>query len=211
MPIPVIRRRGALGAADRAARYHNRERRNGLYDPGLDLHQTHALDIGATVDVASVFPDRSTPITLVSAIRINTDTPAGLVWELGGSAAGAAVWVEDGAIGFAAGDGTGTGGVSVTAAIPADATGAHFRVAAAVVPGLTRVALWVDGDGVAGDDAGAMAQWADAGDGVVAAAAAGTVTPRVPVGSRGAPSGFTVVAPVRVYVGQVPRQFPGAG
>ena len=90
--------------------------------------------------------------------------------------------------------------------------GALFELVVAARPGDGRVRIWSNGTELArstasSDGFGVANSWSADSNGSFAAAAQGTVVPDVPAASQGAPNGFTVVEPLSVYVGQVPRHF----
>jgi len=86
--------------------------------------------------------------------------------------------------------------------------GDTLEIAWAVIPGASKVRLWVNGKIIDRDDAGAFttAVWANDEAGSFAAAPLQTYL-GVPVASRIAPSGFSVIEPLSIFTGQVPRHF----
>ena len=169
----------------------------------------------ADIDTGAIFPSRTSPITFRTAIEItaNAGVHKGLVFEFSGSDIGAALWVGDQTIGFHAGeDGTVNGATALfdnTVALP---VGLLMDIVVAIRPGDGRVRMWGNGKELARATAssnafGAAKAWAEDSNGSFAAAVQGTVIVDVPAGSQIAPDGFTVVEPLSVYVGQVPRHF----
>lgn len=204
---------------EQAVYFHSRERRRSLAGI-VELHRTHRIFGGtsmpvANIDVASVFPVRTTLITFRTSVRIiaGAGQHRGLMFELGDATIGAAAWVGDQTIGFHAGeDGVVDGATALfdnSAELP---VGLELELVFGVRPGDGRVRMWGNGTEIArsvasSGDFGAAGAWAAASAGSFAAAAQGTVVPDVPVISQGAPAGFEVIEPLSVYVGQVPRHF----
>jgi len=210
-----------LSEQEQAVYFHARQRRRSL--AGIpELHRTHYI-AGSAMAVATInnaqFPaaDHTRTVTFKTAIRIlagtggGLDEHRGLVFELGSSAIGVALWLDDTTISFRAGEnGSVNGAVAEldnTVELP---TGLELELVAAVRPGDGRVRLWANGQEVARATAssntfGAAGTWMAASDGSFAAAVSGT-TP-ADVTQTGAPSGFEVIEPLSVYLGQVPRHF----
>ena len=169
----------------------------------------------ADIDTGVIFPSRTVPITFRTAIEItvNAGVHKGLVFEFSGSDIGAALWIGDQTIGFHAGeDGTVNGATALfdnTVELPA---GLLMDLVIAVRPGDGRVRMWGNGKELAravasSNTFGAAKAWAEDSNGSFAAAVQGTVIVDVPAASQIAPDGFTVIDPLSVYVGQVPRHF----
>lgn len=204
---------------EQAVLFNNRERRKSL--AGIpEMHRTHRIVGASAIAVADIdigqFPVRTTPITFRTVIEITLGTPTehrGLIFELGDDTIGAAAWVGDQTIGFHAGeDGTVNGATALfdnTVELP---VGLELDLTFAVIPGNGTVRAWGNGTELArsassGGDFGTAGTWAAASNGSFAAVPQGTVILDVPVASRGAPAGFSVIEPLSVYVGQVPRHF----
>lgn len=178
-------------------------------------HNIHgSAGIGVTpLDTDALFPDRSVPIMFQTRIRIQAGTSQGLIFELGSSTRGAAAWVEPNGIGLVAGDGVVANdrASAVWDLGAALATDREFLLTFAIIPGAGKVRLWNYGirqaNGVAVSNDFGPGDWADTEDGSFASAVVGTVMADVPVGSRIAPSNFVVIEPLRVYVGQIPRNY----
>jgi len=176
-------------ARAQAVRFHARERRLSL--AGVpELHRTHRIYgvtgmAVASIDTGAVFPNRTSPITFRTAIRIteNTGEHRGLVFEFGDATTGAALWIGDETIGFHAGDDGTTDGATALfdngAELP---VGLELELIAAIRPGDGRVRLF-------------------------ASAVQGTIIADVPEISQGAPAGFDVIEALSVYQGQIPRHF----
>lgn len=208
-----------LDGQEQAIFFHSRERRRSL--AGIpEMNRTHQL-FGDTVmeiaDIATgdIFPVRNTLISFKTAITIteNAGQHRGLVFEFGDAAIGSALWVGDSTIGFHSGeDGTINGATALfdnTVELP---VGLELELIVAARPGDGRVRIWGNGNELARSTAtanvfGAAGSWSAASNGSFAAAAQGAVVPDVPAVSQGAPAGFTVIEPLSVYVGQVPRHF----
>ncbi len=169
----------------------------------------------ADIDTGGIFPSRTTPITFRTAIEItdNAGVHKGLVFEFSGAAIGAALWIGDQTIGFHAGeDGTVNGATALfdnTAELPA---GLLMDLVVAIRPGDGRVRMWGNGKELAravasSNTFGAAKAWAEDSNGSFAATVQGTIIVDVPAVSQIAPNGFTVIEPLSVYVGQVPRHF----
>ena len=169
----------------------------------------------ADIDTGAIFPSRTTPITFRTAIEItaNAGVHKGLVFEFSGSDIGAALWIGDQTIGFHAGeDGTVNGATALfdnTAELP---VGLLMDLVVAIRPGDGRVRMWGNGTELAravasSNTFGVAGTWAEDSNGSFAAAPQGTIIVDVPAASQVAPGGFTVIEPLSVYVGQVPRHF----
>tara|TARA_R110000822_G_scaffold120633_1_gene254115 strand:- start:10611 stop:11255 length:645 start_codon:yes stop_codon:yes gene_type:complete len=198
---------------NQALRFHARERRRSL--AGVpEMSRTHrifgttVMEV-ATINTTSLFPARDTPITFKTAIRITAAVPTGLVFELGDSTTGCAIWIDatGDEIHFHAGAaGTVNGATAVfdnTIDLP---DGLELELVAAVRPGDGRIRLWGNGQEIARAEASGGSftdDWAGVGDGSFAAAVSGTTIAAV----TGAPANFEVIEPLSVYVGQVPRHF----
>jgi hypothetical protein len=196
-------------------RQHRRKDRSG-FSNNFITHFLHGSGvIGLTpIVTGDVFPSRAGNIMFQTRIRItaNGGVHRGLIFELGGSARGAAAWVGDQTIGITAGSGTvandrATATWDFGAELP---VGREFQLTFAIQAGSGRVRFWDGGNrraaaiSVNGDFNG---DWADTNNGSFALALVGTITPGVPAASQIAPSGFEVIAPLNVYNNQVPRSF----
>ncbi len=200
--------------------FHHAVRRRKSLAGVPEMFRTHRI-FGVTamalapLDTGVLFPSRTTLITFKTAIEVtpNGGVHRGMILELGGAAIGVGFWVGDQTIGFHAGeDGTVNGATALfdNGTVLPDTL--LLDLVAAVRPGDGRVRLWANGTEIAREVAssgtfGAGGTWADTGAGSFAAAAQGAVVPDVPAISQIAPSGFQVIEPLSVYVGQVPRQF----
>ena len=114
-------------------------------------------------------------------------------------------------ISFATEQGTGAGDTAFVifnsgAQLPATQ---KIGIIASAIPGLGKVALWINGERVGTGTSAARtlgnAGWAEGTAGSFAQAANGTSHSGADLT---APANFTVIEPWSVYVGQVPRQFP---
>jgi len=208
-----------LDGQEQAIFFHSRERRRSLAG-APEMNRSHRLFGDTVMEVAdiaagTIFPVRTAPITFKTAIAIteNAGQHRGLAFEFGDDAIGSALWVGDNTIGFHSGeDGTVNGATALfdnTVELP---VGLELEIIVAARPGDGRVRMWGNGNELARSTAssngfGIAGSWAAASNGSFASAAQGTVIPDVPAISQGAPAGFTVVEPLSVYVGQVPRHF----
>lgn len=199
-----------------AAQFHRRERRRSHANVPK-LYRTHRLvgsgQIGvATVDPSSIFSGRElSPVTFKTAIQIsdNASTREGLVFEFSDASGGTALFLSDTTMVAVSGDDAGNDNLSITfdnvVQLPA---GAKFDVILALSPGLGRGELWLNGHSVANGvttsgDFGSIG-WFSGDNGSFASAANGAVPAGV---SALAPQNFSVIEPLSVYIGQIPRQF----
>lgn len=208
-----------LDGQEQAIFFHSRERRRSL--AGIpEMNRTHRLFGDTVMEIADIttgdiFPVRNVPVAFKTAITIteNAGQHRGLVFEFGDDAIGSALWVGDETIGFHSGeDGTVNGATALFDNVAELPVGLELELIVAVRPGDGRVRMWGNGDELArstasSDGFGAAGAWSAASNGSFAAAAQGTIVPDVPAISQGAPAGFTVIEPLSVYVGQVPRHF----
>lgn len=210
---------GQLSKRRQAALFHGRERRRSLQGiPELtrtaQIYGTTVMEV-ANLDTGELFPSRLTPITFRTKIEItdNSGEHRGIVFEFGDDAIGCVLWIGDETIGFHAGeDGTVNGATALYdlgAELP---VGGTYDLVAAVRPGDGRVRLWSNGLELARATAssngfGTAGTWAADSEGSFASAKQGTVVPDLPAASDKAPDGFTVVSPLSVYLGQVPKHF----
>lgn len=204
---------------DQARLYHFRERRRSL--AGIpEMARTVQLFGDAVIEIADIdtgvqFPARTSPVTFKTAVRIlaNAGVHRGLVFELGDAAIGTALWLGDQTIGFHSGeDGTVNGATALFDNLAELPVGALFELVAAVSPGDGRVRVWSNGTELVRSVAssggfGAAGSWAADANGSFASIVQGAIVPDVPAISQIAPNGFTVIEPLSVYVGQVPRHF----
>ena len=200
--------------------FHHAVRRRQSLAGVPEMFRTHQIFGGivmavADIDTGAIFPSRTSPITFRTAIEItaNAGVHKGLVFEFSGSDIGATLWVGDQTIGFHAGeDGTVNGATALfdnTLELP---VGLSMDLVVSIRPGDGRVRMWGNGKELARETAssntfGAAKAWAEDANGSFAATAQGTIVVDVPAASQIAPDGFTVVEPLSVYVGQVPRHF----
>ncbi len=165
----------------------------------------------------NLFPIRTTLVTFKTSIRIlagtgvGSDEHRGLVFEIGDSAAGVAIWLDDTTVNAHAGeDGIVTGANVVhdnTVELP---VGLELSLVLAVRPGDGRFILWGNGEELdrsqATDlDFDTAGEWASSSPGSFAAVVQGTTISDV--AQTGAPSGFEVIEPLSVYMGVVPTHF----
>lgn len=208
------KRHKVLDAVEQAVYYHSRERVRSLRNVVAKLHRTHRIELGTSgIDTGAIFPLRTRPITFRTIVDV-TGLAAGVVFEFGNATAGVKMSLNLGNIGFAAGSGAGDDGVGVTAAV-----GGRFAVSsgsvrselvAAVNPGTQKVRVWIDGEeAVRGEspDPWPSGEWGTDDDGSVGAAASGTGSNNRAQSTTVAPSNFALVAPLEVFVGQLPRGF----
>lgn len=194
---------------DSTARYHAYRRRLSHLDPASGLFRTHRFAYNeAAIDVASLFPVRSQPITVAAELRITNATPAGVVLDLGSATTGLALWIAaaDRKLYAAAGDAVADDGITVEG--PVCQNGQHLHVVFAVVPGSGKGRLWVNGELISfaiATNRPLPNGWSDAGAGAVGAVNT-DITTRVAQGDRIALAGASIVAPVSVYHNQSPRE-----
>lgn len=177
-----------------------------------DLHVTHRLAAAATLTTTALFPVRSSPITFHARIRIteNSGTHEGLVFELGGSGRGVALWVESEKIGFHAGVAGTAGGADAIydhgAELP---VGWSIDLVAACIPATGDVFLALNRSIIRAKATNGTfsSTWGNTGDGSFADAVNGNTLAVVPAGSLVAPTGFAVTSKLTAYQGQVPRLF----
>lgn len=203
---------------EQALLYRHRQRTLGLRDVREGLHRTHFLELSPapTFDTGDLFPDRSTVVTLVTAIRQIGVTPAGLIYEFSDATDGGLVaWLEDGSINVQVGASEGspnTDSIHVQHTI-ADVVGAEYKLAVTVIPGAQKLFVWVNGAIVAretntgGTFPGSPKFWCPDTGGSFNAAPNGVISAGVPGGSQQAPADFEVIEPLSIYVGQKPRHF----
>lgn len=216
--------------------YFARKRRKSLFDPSFRLKRTHTFPIGTTSIITGdvLFPSRNKAITVAVTVRRTGANPAGVVFELGSSIVGLAIWFAaaddkiyaaagnksdftdnvwvdgdvsfvDGDISFIDGD-PGTEGLTLEGTAPP--IGQKVRIVFSVIPTTGKARLWINGDLVASGDAeGAFPNgWSDAGAGAVGEVNT-TITERVAVGDRITLADVDIISPVSIFVNQRPRQF----
>ena len=201
-----------------ASLYYARERRASLAGvPNLFrthyIRDTAALPV-APIDPSAIFSSRDVPVTFKTAVQINNDNPGvhdGLVFEMGGSSRGVAIWLDTTQIGFVAG-GTGDNGALAIfnngAELP---VGEVYHIVAAIrMDG--RIRLWLNGEEAA--NATTVDQtdyfdgpWVGTTNGSFASDPQGASHVGVPGNVDQAPDGFDVIEPLSIYLGQVPRHF----
>lgn len=202
---------------DRSAMlYHARKRRLSRRDPSLDLRPS--FQVGgiseATIQTTTLLGGgvRGREVTFKTSIRIteNSGVHRGLVFEIGGTTRGVALWVDDNEIGFHAGpDGVLDGGATALWDYGSELeVGREFHLVASVRPELGLVRLWDKGQELARGAAVAdMGNWAGTNFGSFGAAVASNCVSDVPGTSQIAPDGFDVTSPLLVYCKQRPRHF----
>jgi len=205
----------ATEAEVQAALFAARERRKSL--AGLpDQAKTHFIYGGtamATTIAADQFPDRTRLCTFQTRIRATAGAGAnnGLIFEIGDSTAGVALWIAGQTINFHAGEAGTVTGVNVQLDLSRNMEiGEEFEIMIAVRnDGLAGMWFPMTHDFVksqASDtDFGTTDAWASSSAGAFAQAVNGT-TP-ADVTQSGAPSGFDVIKPLSVYLGSAPRGF----
>lgn len=199
MVISLNRTLGHTGRRGQAYSFHARERRKSLYDPAYELHVTHNLGFSGTFDTGALFPDRNRPITFSTWVKKTPAAANGIIFEAGGSGAGIAMWVNNTTLGIAAGDGTGTRGVSATANAVFLGDDLDYRIVASIFPQTGEVCVWVRGKPVISSvaDAGRLnGQWGGTDSGGVAQVG-GSVNTRVPAASRVALAGAVITKQVK--------------
>lgn len=141
-------------------------------------------------------------------VEVTGASPNGLIFEFGDSTvAGLALWIESGALGVAAGHVSDNNeGVTLDPSVTLS-NGQRAQIGLVVIPGAGEVQVFLNGDHQAtGTSAGGTLEatngWSASGDGGYGVAVQGTVTPRVPVGARVAPSNFDVISRLSAFQGQ---------
>jgi len=205
----LLTRHGVRGRAGQALAFHARQRSKSIRTGTSALFRTHTFAEGDNpIDTDVSFPARVGDLTVAFELSLDDFVPTGVLFELGSSTTGLALYVTNlGALGFVVGD-AGDDGVSL---VVAGAFGAlqNYKVVAAVRPGSGEARLWIDGRLRARGTAvnGALPNgWADTDDGAVADIA-GTVSSRVPGPQAVTLSDVSIVGPVSVFLNQVPRHF----
>lgn len=201
-------------------RLHARERRRSL--AGLpELSRTHRFfdAVGGamaveTITTAASFGSRAGPVTFQSAIRIteNGGEHRGIVFEIGGTTNGIALWVGDQTIGFHAGAAGTTNGATALfdngSELP---PGMEIDLVVSAIPGTGKVRMWGNGREIARAQASGLIfspmVWSGSGNGSFATMLKDTLVSDVPVESAITPTGFEVIEPLSVYQKQVPRHF----
>lgn len=183
------------------------KRRKSLYDPTYKLFRTHEFADGATnIATGTIFPDRTKPLTVGVTVKRTGATPTGVIFELGSSTTGLAIWfaAADGKIYAAAGE-PAAGGVTLEGTAPP--IGQIVRIVFSVIPSSGKARLWFNGKLVAAGTGGLFTNgWADGADGAVGGVDT-SVTPRVPVADRISLASAVILSPVSAYHNQRPRQF----
>lgn len=201
-------------------RLHARERRRSL--AGLpELYRTHrffdeagsAMAVG-TITTAASFASRAGPITFKTAIRINPNggEHRGIVFEIGGTSNGIALWVGDHTIGFHAGaSGTVNGATALFDNVAELPPGLEMELVVSAIPGNGKVRMWGNGRELARSQASGLIfnpmVWSGSGNGSFATVLKDNMVTDVPVESAVAPTGFSVIEPLSVYQKQRPRHF----
>jgi hypothetical protein len=198
-----------LGTADRAARFHARERRLSLAG-FAEMSRTHLFAIPTATILATQFPVRTTLIAFRTKIRItSTSAPVGLIFEIGDATTAIAAWIDDTDVSLRSGDAAAAdrGIATFVNAVRLPNT-LELDLTFAVRPGDGRVRIFNGGNELArGVASGGQLPngWAASSNGAFAAAAVGALP--ADVTQTGAPSNFDVIEPLTVFVGQVPRHF----
>lgn len=212
--MPNLRTFNPTSLSRRAAILHAaRERRKGLQDPAYGLFGVHVFAAGAAVTASSSFPAavRDRPATFAVSVVRTDAASSGLVFELGSSSVGIAAALDGPDLIVAAGAAAASDdGVTLTLTDALPGLDQTYRIVVAVVPGSGRLAVWIDGRLVdfATSVGEVLTGWTDADDGAVGATPEGTVLDRIAAPLQVAPSDFDLVSPLRVFVGQTPRQTP---
>jgi len=186
------------------------KRRKSHLDPSLGLFRTHSFPVGTSnIFTGTVFPVRTEPVTFSCKIATSTATPAGVVFELGSSTTGLAVWIAaaDRKLMAAVGDSATDDGVTLTG--PVCRIGQVLRICLSCIPASGKARLWVNGHLVAAGTAVSLLLphgWSDGEAGAVGNVRT-SITTRVAVGDRIALTGAAVVEPVYGHQNQRPRQF----
>lgn len=194
-----------LDEAEHATYFHSRERVRSLRDVTKGLFRNLSLPLDSGTFLTTQFGDRSRPIVVTQEIEVTGGSPSGVIWEIGSVTQGAGLSFNGGTLTAGAGDGVGNGGV--TATLAGITNGERVQVAVAINPGTQRIGIYVNGhlesfaDGVSAFTNG---EYADSSDGQVNGVN-GTATPRLV--STATLSDVSIVSPVSVYIGQLPRGF----
>lgn len=185
-------------------------RRLGRVDPSRGLFRTHGYEPDETgIATGDVFPDKSLPITISTRIKITGATPGGIIFELGSSSVGLAIWLNaaTGKLFTAVGDSASDDGVTLEG--PVVVEDQILNIVLSAIPSNGKARLWINGSLEAHGTAvgGELPNgWSDDGEGAVGGVE-GTITTRVDVADRVALSGAQVVSLVSAYYNQRPRQF----
>jgi len=197
----------ALTEQEQAVYFHARERRKSL--AGVpEMYRALRFPIPTSPVLAASFPNRSSPVTFATAIRIIDAAPSGLIFAFGDVTTSLAFWVDGDTIGVRAGSSGDDAAIATFVNAGGDLpVGLELDLVFAVRPGDGRVRLWGNGREIARAEAvnGQLpAGWAAASNGSFAGAAAGSLPAEVT--AVGAPVGFVVIEPLSVYAG-IPKHF----
>lgn len=203
----LSRRAATSGAARQAALFHARERRKSLLDPSHGLFATHDLGLSGQFTTTNKFIDRTSPITFSTSFVV-TGLPVGIILEMGGATTGLGIYINGTTLGFVAGDtAAGVTGIDITYDFVGDNSNQRMNLVASVSPNIGAAAMWINGQQVAyGETGGVFSQWAGTDVGGVGEPF-GSVNGRVPAPAQVALSNVSLVAPVKAYLNQLPRQF----
>lgn len=213
--VNAVQPQKAFDEQEQVIYYHSRVRTRGFRDLKKALFRTHFFSIPATTIGVGSFTKFASPVTFVTAIRLTgaASSAQGLVFEIGDEASASAMWLESNNIGFQVGQGEAApfnNSTHLLHDITGTGTGAEFELVVGLIPGSQRVFFWING-AIKQRSSGGVTypndEWSSDTAGSFASAPSGEVCLGVPVGSRIAPSGFTVIEPLSVYQGQKPRHF----
>lgn len=182
------------------------QNRKDRQDPSQQLTRTHVFDSGDNnFAVGTFFPERDRLLT-VKVVLLRTGTANGVVLDMGNATTGLAIWFDDGAIGFCAGDAAAADGVEFIDSTGLPGVNQRFSFVFSVNPGNGKILIWRDGRviGRAQASGGTLPNgWGAAANGAVGDV--GTdITTRVPLAARVALANASVIGKVSIYQGQGP-------
>lgn len=193
--------------------FYSRERTRSLRDPTKNLFRTHLFGVQETVvDTDGVFGTRDRLITFGTSIAVDSLTaPAGIIMEFGSSSVGTKLALSGTTLFVAAGNATGTDGVDDSVSLASlGEVGAIHDLVLAISPGDGKIRLFVNGDIVIrleGGEQFVSGVWTDAEDGAIGSAQAGGSSTQRGQTINGTPVDFSLIQRMKVFQGQLPRQF----
>ncbi len=201
-----VREDEQLQAALHAARERTKMHRGFV----LDLPRSHHIfgsTVMATTIPAGTFKTRDAICTFKSRIEFDTAAPTGQILSFGDATGAISMYVETTAITFRAGGATIATNANEAQLTIAPVAGDQMTVVGMVRPdGL--VGLWIpELQKITWSSAGSFSTWANDIVGDFAQAATGMPAD---VAQTGNPTNFTVVEPLSVYYGSLPRVNIGA-
>ncbi|AAT69546.1 gp70 [Alphaproteobacteria phage PhiJL001] len=189
-----------------ASLFASRERTRLLRGRVLDIPRTHQI-VGASAIATTIpagsFAARDRVTTFKTRLRFSSALPSGNVFSFGNATGAISMWVSNSAINFRAGGATVNTDASSVSVTINPVAGLDLTVIGMVrLDGL--VGLWVVELGlIAWDSTGSFSSFANDVVGDFAQAAAQPLP--ADVASSGAPANFSVVEPLSVFLGNLPR------